>query len=72
MAQPVTHSKLYFRSGDTLNVVETVAQIWAAAPQNVVWPTSAGVMLGGTFLTPGSGPPVWVALAAVERIEVVP
>lgn len=61
MAQ--THSSLHMRSGKTLDVVETIAQILAL-------PTGGTASLPyGVTLTAASGAKPWVALNAIEWIE---
>lgn len=60
---------LHFISGKTLDVVETMAQIWAAAPTSLVYPAAAAAINNAVTLTVANGSKVSVALSRVEWME---
>lgn len=57
------NSTIHFLSGQSLSVVETIAQIFSLCPQ-AVWPQGSAVTL-----TIANGDKLWVALANVQWIE---
>jgi hypothetical protein len=60
------NTTIHFISGKTLDVVETIAQVWAAAPTTLVYPAAAVTISNAVTLTVADGTHVSVALNRVE------
>lgn len=59
-------TSIHFASGATLDVAETIAQIWALAPQNLTFPAGAALTACTVQLTIANGAKVTVCLTRVE------